>query len=150
MALIQTYHPLRPMAYQTHIQFSTRGRGTTDITSDIANQVESANVLFGTCHVFLQHTSASLLIPENADPTVRRDLEAWLQRAVPDGDSIFRHTAEGPDDMPAHVRSALLSTSVTVPVTEGRLALGMWQGVVLCEHRHAGHSRTVTVTVTGE
>ncbi|MCP5021264.1 MAG: YjbQ family protein, partial [bacterium] len=123
---------------------------TTDITADIERLVDAAGVLFGTCHVFLQHTSASLLITENADPTVRRDLEAWLQRAVPDGDSIFRHTAEGPDDMPAHVRSALLSTSVTVPVTEGRLALGMWQGVFLFEHRHAGHSRTVTVTVTGE
>ncbi len=138
------------MTYQTQISFDTRGRGTTDITADIERLVDAAGVLFGTCHVFLQHTSASLLITENADPTVRRDLEAWLQRAVPDGDSIFRHTAEGPDDMPAHVRSALLSTSVTVPVTEGRLALGMWQGVFLFEHRHAGHSRTVTVTVTGE
>ncbi len=138
------------MAFQTHIQFSTRGRGTTDITADIERQVDGCNVLYGTCHVFLQHTSASLLITENADPTVRTDLEAWLQRAVPDGDSIYRHTAEGPDDMPAHVRSALLSTSVTIPVTDGRLALGMWQGVFLFEHRHAGHSRTVAVTVTGE
>ncbi len=137
------------MTYQTEISLDTPGRGTTDITSDIEQLVDSANVLFGTCHVFLRHTSASLLITENADPTVRRDLEAWLQRAVPDGDSIYQHTAEGPDDMPAHVRSALLATSVTIPVTDGRLALGTWQGVFLFEHRHSTHARTISVTVIG-
>jgi secondary thiamine-phosphate synthase enzyme len=103
----------------------------------------------GTCNAFLMHTSASLVITENADPTVRTDLESWLARAVPDGDRLFRHTAEGPDDMPAHVRSALLETSVTIPVTGGKLALGTWQGLYLYEHRTAPHARRVIVTVVG-
>lgn len=138
------------MTFQTELHFHTPGRGTSDISEDIAQAVRESGVSTGICQVFLKHTSASLLITENADPTVRQDLEAWLQRAVPDGDAIYRHTAEGPDDMPAHVRAALLSTSIGLPIREGRLALGTWQGVFLFEHRHASHSRTVVVTVIGE
>ncbi len=132
---------------QTTLNLRTPGRGTTDITGEVAAEVLDSGVCVGTCPVFLRHTSASLLITENADPTVRRDLEAWLSRAVPDGDPIYRHTAEGPDDMPAHVRSALLATSVTIPICDGRLALGTWQGLFLFEHRHAAHNRSVIVTV---
>ncbi|MCA9001279.1 MAG: secondary thiamine-phosphate synthase enzyme YjbQ [Planctomycetes bacterium] len=133
-----------------HFQVHTGGRGTLDITDEASSRIAESGVTTGLCQVFLAHTSASLLITENADPTVRRDLEAWLQRAVPDGDAIYRHTAEGPDDMPAHVRSALLGTSVSVPVRRGRLALGTWQGLYLFEHRTAPHVRTVHVTVIGE
>ncbi|MFT4648999.1 MAG: secondary thiamine-phosphate synthase enzyme [Planctomycetota bacterium] len=138
------------MTFQTDLHFHTPGRGTCDITGEVGRTVRDSGISTGTCHVFLQHTSASLLITENADPTVREDLEAWLQRAVPDGDALYRHTAEGPDDMPAHVRSALLATSVTIPVRNGVLALGTWQGLFLFEHRHAAHARSVIVTVMGE
>jgi len=138
------------MNFQATLRFHTPGRGTSDITHEVSGKVSESGVSTGTCHVFLQHTSASLLISENADPQVRRDLEAWLQRAVPDGDSIYRHTAEGPDDMPAHVRSALLATSVTIPVQDGALALGTWQGLFLFEHRHAAHVRSMVLTVIGE
>jgi secondary thiamine-phosphate synthase enzyme len=103
----------------------------------------------GLCTLFVHHTSASLVVCENADPDVRRDLEAWLSRAVPDGDALYRHTCEGPDDMPAHVRSALTATSLSIPVRGGRLDLGTWQGVYLYEHRHRGHRRRVSLTVVG-
>lgn len=135
---------------QVELSFQTRGRGTEDITQEIARAVSAAHFQGGLCHVFLMHTSASLLITENADPTVRRDLEAWLSRAVPDGDPLFRHTAEGPDDMPAHVRSALLATSVSLPVRDGRLQLGTWQGLFLFEHRTSPHRRRVLLTLVGE
>ena len=137
------------MTSQTEMVFETRGRGTLDITLDVDAFVQAANVTTGTCHVFLKHTSASLLVTENADPDVRRDLEAWLGRAVPDGDKLYRHTCEGPDDMPAHVRAALLPSSLTIPVTGGRLALGTWQGLFLFEHRLRPHRRRVIVTVMG-
>jgi len=137
------------MTSQTKMTFETPGRGTLDITAYIEAFVQGANIATGTCHVFLQHTSASLLITENADPDVRRDLEAWLGRAVPDGDPLYRHTCEGPDDMPAHVRAALLASSITIPVTGGRLALGTWQGLFLFEHRLRPHTRRVIVTVMG-
>jgi secondary thiamine-phosphate synthase enzyme len=103
----------------------------------------------GICHLFIHHTSASLLIQENADPDVQRDLEAFFQRLVPDGDPIFRHTAEGPDDMPAHVRCALTASSLSIPITDGRLGLGTWQGIYLWEHREHGSSRRLTITVDG-
>ena len=120
------------------------------MTAALERSVASSGVRTGLCTLFVQHTSASLIVCENADPLVRRDLEAWLARAVPDGDALFMHTAEGADDMPAHVRATLTSTSVTLPVTDGRLDLGTWQGVYLYEHRHAPHRRRISVTVLGE
>ncbi|GMR24722.1 MAG: secondary thiamine-phosphate synthase enzyme YjbQ [Acidobacteriota bacterium] len=126
---------------------STR-QGLVDITSDVEEVVRSSGMACGLCTVFIQHTSASLIIQENADPSARRDLEAWLGRLVPEGDSLYTHTAEGPDDMPAHVKSALTATSLGVPVASGRLALGTWQGIYLWEHRHRGGARRVLVHVS--
>ncbi|WP_017464045.1 secondary thiamine-phosphate synthase enzyme YjbQ [Dyella ginsengisoli] len=127
----------------------TRGRGFSEITDEVANAIASSGVQTGLAHVFTAHTSCSLLIGENADPTVREDLERWFARAVPDGDPLFRHDDEGPDDMPAHVRSILTGVSLTVPVHGGRLALGTWQGLYLWEHRIDAHQRKVQVTVIG-
>jgi secondary thiamine-phosphate synthase enzyme len=128
---------------------ATGGRGTFDITRDLARVVRAAEVDAGLCHVFIHHTSASLIVCENADPTVRADLERFLRRLVPDGDPLFEHTAEGPDDMPAHVRSILTETSLALPVAAGRLGLGTWQGVYLWEHRLGAHRRQVTASVIG-
>lgn len=127
----------------------TRGRGFSEITDEVANAIAASGVQTGLAHVFTAHTSCSLLIGENADPTVREDLERWFARAVPDGDPLFRHNDEGPDDMPAHVRSILTGVSLTVPVHGGRLALGTWQGLYLWEHRTDAHQRKVQVTVIG-
>ena len=127
--------------YQAEIEVETRGRGTYEITARVADAVRAARVATGLCHVFMAHTSASLVICENADPDVRRDLETFMAR--------FVHTAEGPDDMPAHVRSILTQTDLTIPVRDGRLALGTWQGVYLWEHRLNAHRRRVLVTVQG-
>jgi secondary thiamine-phosphate synthase enzyme len=128
---------------------ATRGRGFSEITSQVAGAVAASGLQSGIANVFTQHTSCSLLIGENADPAVRRDLERWFARAVPDGDPLFEHDDEGPDDMPAHVRSVLTGVSLTVPVREGRLLLGTWQGIYLWEHRRAPHQRKVAVTVLG-
>lgn len=128
----------------------TRGRGFTDITAQIDNLVVASTVQTGIANIFTAHTSCSLLISENADPAVRRDLERWFAREVPDGDALFEHDAEGPDDMPAHVRSALTGVTLTVPVSDGRLQLGTWQGIYLWEHRTRPHQRKVTVTVLGQ
>ncbi|MFC5579544.1 secondary thiamine-phosphate synthase enzyme YjbQ [Rhodanobacter terrae] len=127
----------------------TRGRGFSDITAQVADAVASSHVQAGIANIFTAHTSCSLLLGENADPSVRDDLERWFARAVPDGDPIFEHDAEGPDDMPAHVRSILTGVSLTVPVHAGKLLLGTWQGVYLWEHRLDPHQRKVTVTVLG-
>jgi len=127
----------------------TRGRGFSEITREVTDAVAASGVQTGVAHVFTAHTSCSLLISENADPAVRDDLERWFARAVPDGDPLFRHDAEGPDDMPAHVRSILTGVSLTVPVHTGRLALGTWQGLYLWEHRIDPHQRKVQVTVIG-
>jgi secondary thiamine-phosphate synthase enzyme len=127
----------------------TRGRGFSEITEKVADTVAASHVQTGIAHVFTTHTSCSLLISENADPTVRDDLERWFARAVPDGDPLFEHDAEGPDDMPAHVRSVLTGVSLTVPVHGGTVRLGTWQGIYLWEHRHEPHQRKVTVTVLG-
>ncbi|MGD2020109.1 MAG: secondary thiamine-phosphate synthase enzyme YjbQ [Thiohalocapsa sp.] len=135
---------------QQRFEVDTRGRGTTNITKQIQDAVRAGGIRTGLCHVFVQHTSASLILCENADPTVRRDLEAFLTRLVPDGDPLFRHTAEGADDMPAHVRSILTNMDLTLPVTDGRCALGTWQGVFLYEHRTDHQRRKVVVTVQGK
>lgn len=138
------------MIVQQQIAVRTPGRGTTDLTHQVQDVVLSSGVSAGTCQVFVQHTSASLMLCENADPDVRRDLEVFMSRLVPDGDASFRHQAEGPDDMPAHVRSVLTSSSLNLPVVDGRCALGTWQGIYLWEHRARGHQRSVWVTVHGE
>lgn len=127
----------------------TRGRGAVEITGEVQRAVAASGVEAGLCNVFVHHTSASLMICENADPSVRADLEAFLARLVPDGDPLFEHTAEGPDDMPAHVRSILTAASISIPVSAGRCDLGTWQGVYLLEHRRAPHRRRVTVSVLG-
>ncbi|MGN6327395.1 secondary thiamine-phosphate synthase enzyme YjbQ [Rhodanobacter caeni] len=134
---------------QNGFTVATRGRGFFEITRQVADLVAASAVQTGIAHVFTAHTSCSLLISENADPTVRGDLERWMARVVPDGDPMFRHDAEGPDDMPAHIRSVLCGVSLTVPVAGGRLRLGTWQGIYLWEHRTHPHQRKVTVTVLG-
>jgi secondary thiamine-phosphate synthase enzyme len=138
------------MWVQDSIEVRTRGRGTVDITREVEDRVRRAGVRTGLCHVFVQHTSASLAISENADPDVRRDLETVMARLAPDGDPAYRHDAEGDDDMAAHVRSILTQTGLSVPVAGGRCALGTWQGIYLWEHRTAPHSRRVLVTIHGE
>jgi len=125
----------------------TPGRGFVDITHDVDRVVGEAAVSDGVVSLFLLHTSASLVVQENADPDVRHDLEQWMLRNVPDGDPRYRHDMEGPDDMPAHIRAALTATSLTLPVREGRLLLGTWQAVYLYEHRLRPHARRVAVTV---
>ena len=135
------------MTFQETIQQATRGRGTYDITGEVQAVVRAAGIETGLCHVFVQHTSASLIVCENADPTVRSDLERFITRLAPDGDPIYEHTLEGPDDMPAHVRSILTNMDLTVPVSQGRCALGTWQGIYLYEHRQHAQRRRVVVTV---
>lgn len=135
--------------FQAEIELETKGRGTYDITGRVAEAVRAARVTTGLCHLFATHTSASLMICENADPAVRRDLETFMADLAPDGDPRFVHTAEGPDDMPAHLRSVLTQTELTIPIRAGRLGLGTWQGVYLWEHRLSAHRRRVLVTVQG-
>jgi secondary thiamine-phosphate synthase enzyme len=133
--------------FQTEIELVTAGRGTYELTARVADAVRASGVATGLCHVFTTHTSASLMICENADPDVRRDLETFMRDLAPDGDPRFKHTAEGPDDMPAHVRSVLTTSDLTIPIANGALALGTWQGVYLWEHRRQGHRRRVLVTI---
>lgn len=138
------------MVYQSSLEIATRGRGSVEVSAQVDTCIKSAGITTGLVQVFIHHTSASLLITENADPAVRRDLERVLSRLAPDGDPAFEHDDEGPDDMPAHVRAMLTSTSLSIPVTAGRLALGTWQGIYVWEHRHAPHRRRLTVTVIGD
>jgi secondary thiamine-phosphate synthase enzyme len=138
------------MVYQQQLRFSTRGRGTSDISREVSDVIHDSGIRQGICQVFIHHTSASLILCENADPTVRTDLETFMKKVVPDGDIMFQHTDEGPDDMPAHVRSVLTQGTLSIPVNEGRDTLGAWQGIYLWEHRTHPHSRRVTVTVMGE
>jgi len=138
------------MLEQQTLHIATRGRGLVEITTQVAQVVVKSGVKTGLCNVFIQHTSASLIISENADPEVGRDLERFFARMVRDGDSLFEHDAEGPDDMPAHIRTILTNSSLTIPIARSRLLLGTWQGIFLWEHRHAAHNRTVIVTVDGE
>jgi secondary thiamine-phosphate synthase enzyme len=137
------------VAHQTILAFSTPGRGTRNITDAVAKVVSESGVQCGLAHVFVQHTSCSLTITENADPNVRRDLETIMGRLVPDGDPDYRHNTEGPDDMAAHARSVLTDAGLTVPVGGGALLLGTWQGIFLWEHRSAAQRRCVVVTVLG-
>ena len=137
------------MPHQTHLSFTPRPRSTLDITADVAAAVRASGLRCGLAHVFVQHTSCSLLITENADPDVRRDLETLFARLAPDGDPAYRHDLEGDDDMAAHARSLLTGTSLTVPFAGRRLLLGAWQGIYLFEHRTQGHRREIVVTLLG-
>ena len=137
------------MISQSEIHLSTEGRGTYDLTARVQNAVTESGVDIGMCNVFIRHTSASLMLCENADPAVMRDLETFMSRLAPDGDSAHTHTAEGPDDMPSHIRSVLTHADLNLPVRGGRCDLGTWQGVYLWEHRYAPHQRKVIVSVTG-
>lgn len=134
----------------TTLAFDTRGRGLLDITRPVADWVRGSGWQQGLLTLFLRHTSASLLVQENADPEVQADLERFFARLVPDGDPLFRHVDEGPDDMPAHVRAALTAVQLAVPVVQGRLALGTWQGLYLWEHRRRPHRREVVLHLLGE
>jgi secondary thiamine-phosphate synthase enzyme len=138
------------MHHQSSFEVATPGRGTRNITDTVARAVGQSGIRVGIAHVFVQHTSCSLLITENADPDVRADLETVLGRMAPDGDPAYRHDTEGPDDMAAHARTVLTGESLTVPVAGGRLLLGTWQGLFLWEHRTEPQRRTVVVTVLGE
>jgi secondary thiamine-phosphate synthase enzyme len=131
------------------LAFDTRKRGLLDITSTVVDRVSQSGIASGLLTLFIRHTSASLLVQENADPQVRRDLERFLFRLVPDGDPLFEHQQEGPDDMPAHVRAALTQTHVSIPVSASRLVLGTWQGIYLYEHRTRGHRREIAFHLVG-
>lgn len=137
------------MVHRDDLHIETRGRGFTDLSADVARIAAASGIQQGIVVVFVHHTSASLLVNENADPQVLRDLEAFFGRLVPDGDPLFRHVEEGPDDMPAHVRAALTQTSLTIPIRHGKPDLGVWQGIYLYEHRHKPNRRRVSVTVLG-
>jgi len=132
---------------QEILSIRTQGRGTIDVTNEVEQLVSRSNIKDRLCNLFIQHTSASLILCENADPDVRVDLENFMQQIVKDGDSLFRHTAEGPDDMPAHIRNVLTSSSLTIPIANGRCLLGTWQGIYLWEHRLSAHVRKIIVTI---
>ena len=138
------------MVFQRTLTFKTLGRGTTNITRDIQELVAESAISTGTCNVFVQHTSASLMLCENADPDVRHDLETFMQHLVPDGDPMFRHQDEGPDDMSAHIRTVLTNPDLTMPVSAAQCDLGIWQGIYLWEHRAHQQRRRVIVTIIGE
>lgn len=130
-----------------HLWISTTGQGLHEFTDDVRRVVQVPGVREGLCTLFVRHTSASLLVQENADPSAKRDLERWLNRLVPEDDPLYTHRTEGPDDMPAHVKAALTAVSLAIPVVDGRLALGTWQGIYLWEHRRRGSRREVVVHV---
>jgi len=130
-----------------HLSVHTRGQGLYEFTEAVTALVRETSVREGLCTVFIRHTSASLVIQENADPSARRDLDRWLNRLVPEGDALYTHITEGPDDMPAHVKAALTATSLSIPIADGQLTLGAWQGIYLWEHRRQGGAREVVVHV---
>jgi secondary thiamine-phosphate synthase enzyme len=138
------------MVHQETINITTSGRGTIELTRDVEKIIKQSGINVGLCNIFIQHTSASLVLCENADPTVRIDMETFMSHLVPDGSSMFKHTTEGPDDMPAHMRSVLTDCSLSLPVTDGRCMLGTWQGIYLWEHRTAAHQRKISVTIYGD
>ena len=136
---------------QQEVRLAARPRGFHLVTDEIVDAMpELASIRVGIAHVFIRHTSASLTLSENASPDVRRDFREWFDRAVPDGAPYWAHTLEGPDDMPAHIKSSLTGSSLSLPIADGRLALGTWQGIYLCEHRDSGGPRSVLVTAWGE
>ncbi|MEK7952046.1 secondary thiamine-phosphate synthase enzyme YjbQ [Luteolibacter soli] len=137
-------------AHAEAFEIRTRGKGTYQITSEVAGIVQRSGIETGTVTVFVRHTSASLVIMENADPSARRDLEEFFERLVPEDTPWFVHTDEGPDDMPSHIRMALTRTSEVIPIMGGRMVLGTWQGIFLFEHRRAPHRREIVVSVVGE
>jgi len=132
---------------QQMLNIETNGRGTYEISNEVQEVIEGNNIQSGLCHLFLQHTSASLILCENADATVRKDLENFMARIAPDGDPAYHHDMEGPDDMPAHIRTILTQNSMTIPVLNGRCQLGTWQGIYLWEHRTMAHRRKLIITV---
>lgn len=138
------------MVHQQQLRFSTSGRGTFNISQQVDEVIGKSGIRQGICQIFIHHTSASLILCENADPTVQTDLETFMEKLVPDGDSMFIHNDEGPDDMPAHVRTVITQSSLSMPIDDGKNTLGVWQGVYLWEHRTRPHKRKVTVTVIGE
>jgi len=137
------------MFYRDYLTVSTQGRGTYDITQAVQSIVKNAGIETGICHLFIQHTSASVILCENADPAVRTDLETFMVRIAPDGDPSFLHQDEGPDDMAAHIRTILTATDLQIPISQCQCALGVWQGVYLWEHRAQGHQRKCIVSVFG-
>jgi secondary thiamine-phosphate synthase enzyme len=134
-----------PVAMTKRLAIKTTRQGLHEITAEIASIVENSGLQEGLCTVFIQHTSASLVIQENADPSARRDLESWFNRLVKENDPLFTHTMEGPDDMPSHIKAAMTATSLSIPILDGRLVLGRWQGIYVWEHRHAGAERKIVV-----
>jgi len=139
------------MWFQKEIILKAKSRGCHLITSELlANMPELKNFQCGLLHIFIKHTSASLTINENADPTVRQDLEAYLNKSIPENEPYYQHTYEGADDMPAHIKSSVLGSSISLPISNGRLNLGCWQGIYLCEHRNKGGCRSLIVTISGE
>lgn len=138
------------MVKQYKINLITPGRRLINITDEVTQLVAQSDVTTGLCHIFLHHTSASIILCENADALVQRDLEAFMLRLIPDGDALYQHTDEGPDDMPSHVRTVLTQSFLVVPITDKQLALGTWQGIYLWEHRVRSHHRKLTVTIQGE
>jgi secondary thiamine-phosphate synthase enzyme len=149
---LQDYCLAKPMKiFQQHIQLSQRRRGFHLITAEVIHALpQISEIKTGICQIFIQHTSASLTINENADPTVRKDFEMYFSKTVPENDPEYQHDDEGPDDMPAHIKASMLGASVTIPVRNGRLALGIWQGIYLCEHRNYGGQRSLMITAWGE
>ncbi len=138
------------MYWQDKFTLRSSGRGTYEITNKIEEMIRASGVQQGLCHLFIQHTSASLIISENADPAVHADLETFMSKLSPDGDPMFTHRSEGDDDMPAHVRSVLTQTELNLPVSNGGSGLGVWQGIYLWEHRTAAHQRQIIVTIHGQ
>ncbi|MGH1538763.1 MAG: secondary thiamine-phosphate synthase enzyme YjbQ [Gammaproteobacteria bacterium] len=138
------------MFWQDKLTLNSSGRGTYEITTEIEARIRDSGVQQGLCHLFIQHTSASLIISENADPDVRKDLETFMSKICPDGDPMFIHRSEGEDDMPAHIRTMLTQTEITIPIENGVSGLGTWQGVYLWEHRTALHDRHVLITIHGQ
>jgi secondary thiamine-phosphate synthase enzyme len=131
------------------VKVSVSGQGLYEVTHKVTEKVSASGVITGLATVFIRHTSASLLIQENADPSARRDLERWLDRLVPENDPLYSHTAEGPDDMPAHIKAALTAVNLCIPIADGGLVLGTWQGIFLWEHRHHRGERELVVSVMG-
>lgn len=129
------------------LTIATAAQGLHEVTAEIARLVAASGTDDGLCTIFIRHTSASLTIQENADPSARRDLEAWLSRLVPENDPLYTHDSEGPDDMPAHIKSILTQTSISIPILAGRLALGTWQGIYLWEHRRGAHQRQLVIHI---